>query len=135
MGLTIKGSFKGSPEYSAGYTAFYDLRCRIAKAIMKDGYQIFEAWTKTTHKDSLDYVKMLNEAIYSYGEAFYEFTTSSDCEGSISYKQCKELYEQLKDKDVDLSFCYYGFKTDESKNDIKNLLKDCYSHRARLIWF
>ena len=133
MGLDIKGNFKESPKYHGGYGGFFRLRYNVAKAVMGEGIQIYDAWIKTTSKDSLEYIRMLNEKIYSYGAGFYKFVTSSDVGGNISYKDCKEIYDKIKESGLDFTFSYEGY--DVPKDNIRDLMLECYSHRSKLVWY
>jgi len=135
MGLTIKGSFKGSPSYDGGYGTFFRLRANIAKAIMGEDYPYYEEWSRTDDSTPKDRLHELCNKLRSYGETFYEFMTASDCDGKLSYKQCLEIYNLIKDKPGDFSFGYDFYRRPCDEDDIKVLLKECYSHRARLLWY
>ena len=134
MGVTLYSNVKNGYNLDGGYGTFYNLRRNVAKAIMGKDFYYYEKWLETDRKTDKKYLHELCEKIRSYGIALYHFVAQSDCEGYITYKECGEIYEKIKDSDLDFSFCYDYYYSPEMKEDFKKMLKECYSHRANLKW-
>ena len=132
MGLTIRANNGKCPiEFDMGYGSFYRLRTAIGEKLAGSTYITWLATNEHTPKALLHtYCVALLEAI---GEATYNFLVQSDGDGELSYKECKEVYEQIKDMKVDGLFGYCWCA--RPFTDFKELLKYCYSHRTKLIWF
>lgn len=135
MGLTLqsKGSEK---EIDVGYISFGILRQKIASFLDEDYgkeyKKVYSAEAMCLWKDD-DWKKLndrLNAIIKSKNldKDIVDFIYENDTNGKINYKICKKLYDLLKGKDI--SFGRFAGQED----DFRQLLLDCYSHRANLTW-
>ena len=141
MGLTITSKIKNcNIELDGGYGMFMVLRQAIAKLYDKEFGEHYETLSKCFFKEHFDeFNKKANEILRNdrfkdEDEDIVDFLYMSDCNGKIGYKTCKKLYNLLKyyKSDVPLRYAYY------SKNDwedLKELLLQCYKHRANLYWY
>ena len=131
MGVSIFANNRKCPiEFDMGYGAFFYLRKEVGDALAISAY---ETWLKTDDNTPKDELHRVCERFHTQvGDAAYNFLTQSDCEGELSYKQCGELYDVIKDIKVNGSFGY--IRCVHSFEDFKELLKYCYSHRTKLVW-
>jgi hypothetical protein len=134
MGVSLTGNYKGALSLDGGYGTFYRLRHKVAKEVLRSNYFFYLLWEKTDNNTPKDQLHALCEAIYSRSKALWNFVSQSDCKGKLSYKDCGDLYEKIKDSSENFSFCYDAHYTDEQRQDFIKLLKGCYSHRANLVW-
>ena len=131
MGICLMANNRKGPfEWDMGYGSFFYLRKTVGDALADNAY---EAWLKTDDKTPKDKLHRLCEIFHMLvGDAVYDFLTQSDCEGELSYKQCGELYNVIKDIKVD---GYFGYtRCAHSFDDFKELIRYCYSHRTKLVW-
>ena len=63
------------------------------------------------------------------------FCYQSDCEGSISQDQAKQIYEKIKDYDDNICYGYAGRPDCTMFSDLKNIFKDCAENGATIEWF
>lgn len=141
MGLTLKS--KGSQiDLTGGYGMFMRIRQAIAKAWDKEfseHYAKLNTIWKIEDFDEFD--KRTNEILKNdrfknEDKDLVEFLFASDCEGKCSYKTCKKIYELIKNVgDIGkLRYVTYLNTKENDWEDFKQLLLDCYSHRANLTW-
>ena len=132
MGVCLRANNrKCDIEFDMGYIGFYSLRKFIGEKLSPSNYI---KWLETNDKTPKEIVHSLNEQILNdVGQATYNFLLQKDYQGSISYKECKELLEKIKNL---TNTHYYGYVyCQHSFNDFKTLLQFCYSHRTKLIWY
>lgn len=141
MGLTITSKIKKCPiELDGGYGMFMVLRQAIAKLYDKEFGEHYETLSKCFLKEHFDeFNKKANEILRDNrfkeeDEDIIDFLYMSDCGGKIGYKTCKKLYDLLKDykSNIPLRYAFYSHNDWE---DIKELLIQCYKHRANLYWY
>lgn len=64
------------------------------------------------------------------------FLNQSDCEGKLTYKQCKELLSDIQNmQDKGNVYGYVGQKPCLTITLFKVLLTNCVAHRCQLKWF
>ena len=127
---------KDEYSYNFGYGRMYYLRYTIAKEIFKDKFDIYERWLKTNEKTPADELNNICEEFREVaGLATYEFLTQPDCEGKLTLKQVKEIYDKIKDSKADLSMCYSGDYTEERYTDFLDLCKVCIENHRGIEWF
>ena len=139
MGLTLES--KGSPiDLTGGYGMFFKIRSRVAMAWDKE---FGEHYSKLIYiwrdEDFKEFDKrtdeiLKNERFKNEDEDLVGFLFASDCEGKCSYKTCKKIYDLIKDIKEDHLQLRYVNNSDNDWEDFKQLLLDCYSHRANLTW-
>lgn len=141
MGINIyNNSKKSSIELSGGYGMFIKIRERVANAWDKEFGRHYSTLKYCYHKE--DYKRfnekgneiLMNERFKDEDNDILDFLFASDCEGKISYKTCKKVYELIKDiiePDLVLRYEYYS---NNDWEDFKQLLQDCYKYRTCMYW-
>lgn len=102
---------------------------------------------KTKHSINyyLGYIRfnMLRDDIEEYvtencSDGTKSFLMQSDCEGKLTYKQCKELLfdiQNMEDKGEKYGACIgLEIGTYLTITEFKSLLQNCISHRCNLKW-
>lgn len=111
MGVTLKNRF--SKEYNIPYSKFAKLR------------------------DDIDVFLITNHDPDSPREETLSFLEKIDCDGKISYRECKQILKDIQDMpDEGRVYGYVGRgeNTCLTITKFKELLKDCVSHRCNLSW-
>lgn len=141
MGLSIYANgIKRTFECS--YIGFLNLRENIAKALDTDFYAIYsqrfmavmqpKEWEKhlnnvLSHKEETGEIKDSDDVL--------DFLFESDCNGKVSYKTCRKIYDLIKDIDFgNRIFTYQAYSDGKDYEYFKKFLKDCYSKRASMRW-
>ena len=136
MSVDIKGSHKGSPSFTFGAGQFANLRQNVAKAILGDRISIYTEWLATDEQTPKDKLSRKCRALYdAIGDAAYNFVVQSDCEGKLTIKQTRELYEAIKNKPGNWSLRYLFYQKPENKNDFIELLRSCTENKSKLVWY
>ena len=139
MGLTIRGNYKGTIELDGGYSILIKIRTRVANAFDKEFGEhyktLFDCYDNADFKAfNAKTRKILSDDRFKDEDKdIVEFLFASDCEGSISYKTCKKIYELIKDNNEPAQL-RYALYSDNDWEDFKQLLKECYSHRSKMYW-
>ena len=131
MGVSIYAKNKKCPiEFDMGYGSFLSLRKFIGEELAGQAYL---NWLKTDDSTPKDRLHRICELFHTFvGDATYNFLTQSDCDGELSYKECKEVLNNIKDLTNDDTYGYIYCQ--HSFEDFKELLQYCYSHRTKLMW-
>ena len=139
MGVTLQS--KGSQiDLTGGYGMFFKIRTRVAIAWDKEfgeHYKTISSCCK--NEDFKKFNKKANEILKderfkNEDKDILDFLFASDCDGKCNYKTCKKIYDLIKDIKDDKLQLRYAMDSDYDWEDFKQLLKDCYSHRANLTW-
>ena len=138
MGLTIRGNFKGSPEWDMGYITFGLLRMNIAKAINKeygDHYQ------EMYYHPSADFTEFNKETArlekkHKLSMRTTDFLWISDADGRLSPFKCKALLDAIANYEDKALYGYIGRGRENCMTiqDFKDLLQECYEKRCYLLW-
>lgn len=140
MGFTITAN--GS-EYSfdGGMGGFMSLRNNIALAFDKEFGKHYETLRFCHSKEDYRLFNLITDKILSadrFSEKdadIIEFLFASDCEGSISHKTCKKIYNLIKDIDFNGKiFTYAAYSDGRDYEHFKKFLLECYSHRRKMRW-
>lgn len=133
MGVSIFANNRKCPiEFDMGYGSFYYLRKFIGEELADQAYL---NWLMTDDKTPKDKLHRICEIFHMFvGDAVYDFLTQSDCEGSLTSKQCKELLDCIIDLKDDPNHAYGYISNQHTFEDFKELLQYCYSHRTKLVW-
>lgn len=68
-------------------------------------------------------------------EDILNFLFASDCEGKISYKTCKKIYDLIKDVDFGgRTFTYMAYSDGKDYERFKEFLRECYRKRTCMRW-
>lgn len=111
MGLTLKNKFK---EYDIPYSRFAKLRDDIDDFLNKNCDQ------DPPEEGTLLFLQM------------------ADCDGKISYKDCKQILKDIRTMpDYGILYGYVGRGEINclTITKFKGLLHDCVSHRCNLRWY
>lgn len=101
MGLdvSIKGLDYGN-TYHGGYIRFGEYRINIAKAINKKIGEIYEKqYRNFDYRYSEDDIKEWNKILPDKSPLDI-FLWHSDCDGKFTYKECREIYNELKKLEI-----------------------------------
>lgn len=135
MGLTIRSN-GSDKEVTVGYISFGLLRQKVASFLDEDYgneyKKVYSAEAQLLWKDE-DWKELndrLKAIIKSKGldEDIVDFIYENDTSGKVGYKTCKKLYDLLEGKDIGIG------RFSGQEDDFRQLLLDCYSHRANLLW-
>lgn len=141
MGLTITSKIKDCKIHlDGGYSILHTIRIEVAKLYDEEFGQLYEEYfTNSMTKEECNlYISKMNELLKDdrfkdEDTDLLEFLFASDCEGKIGYKTCKKVYDLLKDSTC--NYCLrYAFYSNNDWDDLRELLLQCYKHRANLIW-
>lgn len=133
MGLTvnIKG-YKGA--YDCGYVMFYVFRKRLAYAANAEYGALYEKWCdRGLTQEECDRANAIMEEMNKPGLDI--FLTHSDCDGSFSVKECRMIYEDIKDMTLDMVGHNYG--TMEQYNMLdrwKDMFQYCFKNRRKMFF-
>lgn len=141
MGLTITAKNE-EMSFDMSASGFFRLRYNIAlaydKEFAKQYEQILYCHTPEDYKQFNDKVnKILSDDRFSDDdEDLLNFFFMSDCNGKISYKTCRKIYELIKDIDfTGKTIVYSAYSDGKDYEHFKKFLKNCYSHRKNMIWY
>lgn len=141
MGITIRSKNK---SIDMGYGGFYNLRKTVAKLaaddIGKHYEHLMDAPYSNDERKSFfeDYDKKIEELSEIHNgemDSVLIFIYQSDCEGSLSIKDCRKIYEIIKDYDDDVLYGYWGRPDCAKFADFKAIVKDCIDNRCKLKWY
>lgn len=136
MGLTLQS--KGSQiDLTGGYGMFLKIRSRVAIAWDKEFGEHYSSLPLLEEEDYEEFDKRTNEILKDErfkdeDEDLLAFLFASDGEGKCKYKTCKKIYDLIKDIEDDKLQLRYTAISKNDWEDFKQLLLDCYSHRANL---
>lgn len=142
MGFTITAK-NSTQQFSGGYGGFICLRTEIALAFNKKFGEHYKTLPSCCFSNERleAYNKKANEIIATEnleenGADILDFLYASDCDGSISYKTCKKIYDLIKDIDFGNKIFTYGAYSDgKDYEHFKEFLLDCYKHRRKMVWY
>ena len=138
MGITIYA--KGvDRSFDCGYIGFAHLRNRICEVYDKDLYNVYSdmkmcalytsEWTAKIN--AICNLKQFPDEDKDILDFFFE----SDCEGKISYKTCKKIYDLIKDIDFGgRIFTYAACSDGKDYEHLKEFLNECYRKRVSMRW-
>lgn len=134
MGLNIRIKGMSHEEtYHCGYLTFGVYRQEVAKAWNKEFGEIYEKPYKNLSYEYTDEdIKRWNELC---NDDLDIFLNHSDCDGKLTWKECKKIYDVMKNLEIDMQGHNYGTMNyyDMHKQWL-NMFKFCYEHRVTM-WF
>ena len=144
MGVTLACKKTGS-SCDLSYTGFQKFRNKIAHLCCEEFGRVDDkieryATYKFSSEIGIDVAKKLDKEIEKLIQnknvsiKIVDFVLQSDCEGSIRYGTCKQIYKHIKDYDDNI--CYgYAARIDCTRfKDLKALIKECYDNKSDLVW-
>ena len=140
MGLTITAT-NSHYSFDMGHGGFFCLRATIARVFDEEFGKHYETlrccWRKEQY-EAFDKKtdEILSDSRFAENDAdVIEFFFASDCDGSISHKTCKKLYDIIKDVDFGGRIFVYAAHSDgKDYEHFKEFLKECWSHRRKMRW-
>lgn len=140
MGVFISAT-NSTYEFNMGYGGFFDLRRNIASAIDRELGELYSQLVQ--YKDQEDYYeknRLVEEIIdtknleTNYSDIL-DFLYMSDCDGQISHRTCKNIYDLIKDIDFEDQIFQYSSIAKNDYEEFKKFLLECYSKRRLMRWY
>ena len=136
MGITIYAK-NSTYNFDMGCGSFFNLRKNIATILNND---FGEHYSKLIYchskQDFEEHDRIANELIEKHhlDEDILNFLYMSDCEGKVSYRTCKKIYDLIKDVDFNNKVLRYVAYSHNDYEEFKLFLKECFSYRRNMIW-
>lgn len=138
MGFTLYAN-NSTISFDGGMGGFFNLRKNIALAWDKEFGEHYAKLAGCHDYDEHDRIAneiLSDKRFKEEDEDIIRFLYASDCEGSISHKTCKKIYDLIKDIDFGGKIFTYAAHSDgKDYEHLKELLLECYSHRRKLRWY
>ncbi len=139
MGITLTAN-NSKYSFDMGSGGFFNLRANIADLFDKQFGEHYRKLTKCF--DQIEYEehdrianKILSHPRFKDEDAdIIDFLYASDCEGKINYRTCGKLHELIKDHDFEKKCFRYAAYAHNDYEELKQFLKECYSHRRNAYW-
>ena len=140
MGLTITAT-NAKYEFDIGYGGFFRLRKNIALTLDQEFGELYGqliyCHTPSQFEDNDRAIELLinRKHLDEKYKDILDFLYMSDCEGQISYKTCKQIYDLICHKNFDDKYFRYAAYAHNDYEEFKEFLKDCYSHHKNMKWY
>lgn len=138
MGLDIhiKGLSR-EDTYHGSYIRFASYRVKVAKAFNKAIGEIYEKPYKYYgYKFTEEDEKQWNEFLLDENAPMNKFLWHSDCDGKLTPKECKKIYNAMKDLKVEMQGHNYIEMNYYDMHQLwLNMLKHCYKHRVNMYFY
>lgn len=124
MGLLLYST--GYPgRWSYCYSTYYNVRCAIIRKVY--GEELLEIFKShiSTKEETDTWNRRCNDDLDL-------LLLHSDCDGKLSWQDCKKVYDQLKD--VELDGPDYSI-TIEAYNGLRDILRYCWKTRHVLFYY
>lgn len=132
LDIQIKGLSR-EDTYHGGYIKFADYRLEVAKAFNEKIGEIYKKTYKYFgYEFTKDDVAQWNEFLPEKNNPINKFLWHSDCDGKFTPKECKEIYNELKNLNVEK--IYYSDKYTMHELWL-NMFKYCYEHRVNMYFY
>ena len=138
MRITIRNKNK---SIDMGYGGFFNLRKNIAGIFSPDFKEFYEEWTKpsskiTDEEGNFKLMEFYNKGVFNDNDDdILNFLFASDCDGKISAKTCKKLYNRIRDYDDNILYGYIGRPDCAKFSDFKEIVADCAKNHLVLSWY
>lgn len=134
MGYDLSAT-KSKLSLHGSYGGFARLRTKVAKCLDEE----FGEHYKTLFDFPVNYEefdKKANEIAErkQLKESVLDFLFQPDCEGKITPKQCRDIYEIIKDDNEEICLTYFGDCDGNNWQTFKDMLQECYKKRWNLYW-
>lgn len=126
LDINIKG-LERKDTYHGGYMRFANYRIKIAKSFNEKLGQIYEKqFLNMDYNFTKDEIEQLNNLSNNNLDIFL---WHSDCDGKLTPKECKLIYDELKNIDIqDLEY-----SNEYTMHELwLNMLKYCYKNRVNM---
>lgn len=139
MGVIITAN-NSKTTFNCGYGGFMNLRNNIASAFDKEFGELYKnLLLYITENEINGYNEKVNKILserFKDDEDIINFLFASDCEGKISYKTCKKIYDLIKNIDFGKKIFTYAAHSDgKDYEKFKNFLLECYKYRRNMVWY
>ena len=131
MGLTIQ--IKGMKDtYDCGYHTFAMFRRALAKAYNPEMGELYDRWLSIPQTISDDDIARYYELSNPDLDVFL---FHSDCDGKLTPKECRGIYNAIKDLEMSMpGHNYVDMVPYNMLERWKEMFKFCASHRVNM-WF
>lgn len=140
MGVSI---YTKNKSIDLGCGGFNNLRTTVAYIVNKELGEFYEELNKglslfgdERKKFFEEYDKRLAhiDEELNIDPLILDFLYLPDCEGTLTSKHSRRLYEAIKDYDDDIFYGYVGRPDCAMFKDFKEIVKDSRDHRIKLYW-
>lgn len=148
MGITIRGDWKGSPEWDMGYASFFRLRRDIAYTVSQEFGDHYADITSAVYildkKKCEEYDKITDYLIKKYRlkKRFVDFLYAPDSEYRLSPMKCLAVLHQIAYGNNSANAeneSLYGYMARPDScmkmTDFIDLLATCSATKKYLIWY
>jgi len=143
MGITIRGDWKGSPEWDMGYASFFRLRRDVAYFVSKEFGDHYANLTRINPFDANEYDGITKWLIKKYHckKRCIDFLYAPDSGYRLSPFKCKAVLDLIangEETGIDNKTLYGYTARPENCMTIYNfidLLAACYDKRKALVWY
>lgn len=127
-----------------GYGGFNSLRTKVAELVGTEIYEHYKNVTKGMFLSAEESKKFYSEYNQKTSEieekckipkAIMDFLYQPDCDGYLTYRDCKQLWKIIEDYDDDVKYGYYGRDDCTMFKDFKSVIQDCVDNKCRLVWY
>lgn len=138
MGVTLTAK-NSTYSFDMGYGGFFNLQKNIAMALDKEFGEHYAELMRAYYSDKEEYDKKTAEIISRKGlekkfSSILDFLYTGDCDGKIDYRTCGKIYDLIKDVDFGNKCFRYVAHAHNDYGELKEFLKECYSHRRNAYW-
>jgi len=133
MGLTI--SIKGyDGAYDCGYITHNVFMRSLAEVYNEEFGKLYDKWCDSALIESR---KLTDEEIKRWNEICNDdldiLLLHSDCDGKLTPKECRKVYEVIKNFEINMPGHNYGdMKPYNLLEKWKDMLRYCYIHRVNM---
>ncbi len=130
LDISVKGLNKND-TYHCGYIIFNLYRKEVASAYNKRLGELYEK----TFKDELqpEEIKEWNDLCNDHLDIFL---WHSDCDGKLTPKECKKIYDVMKDLKVEMQGHNYLEMNHYNMHQLwLNMFKHCYKRRVNMYFY
>lgn len=134
MGLDIRiKGLNDEDTYHCGYITFGVYRCAVAKAWNTEFGEIYKKpYENLMYRYSDEDIKRWNELC---NDSLDIFLNHSDCDGKLTWNECRDIYKIMKDLEIDIQGHNYGtMNIYDMHTQWLNMLLYCWKHRVTM-WF
>lgn len=131
MGLTVRAKgLSCEDSYDCGYLTFGNFRMELARIYNAEFGELYKKWYLYQEDVTESDVKRMNELS---NEDLDIFLNHSDGDGKFSPKECKKIYDVIKNWHSDMQGHNYGImKSYNMLEHWKNIFLHCYKRRVNL---
>lgn len=108
MGLTVRAiGLSDEDSFDCGYITFNQFRIKLAKAYNPEFGDLYERWYHWYHSEEFPSADF-NRMVQLCGSGIGHFLFHGDCDGKLTPKECRAIYNDIKDLHMDMEGHNYG---------------------------